>query len=95
MADYLHSAFGTEEQMNYSYLYTEMSGDDSSSAKRKMIRELFFLTDDDLMERFPFFYRHKALLPFLWVFRWSRGLLLHPTALFRQFGNVLRFKVKR
>lgn len=93
LSDFITSGvFGTYEQGVYQSLDRALQGDDSAQAKRKHIFNRIFLTENDLREMYPFFYRHKLLRPFLFLFRVFRGLFAHPKAVLRDLRNIRRFK---
>ena len=84
--------YGTQEQGEYNYLTRSLDGSDAKSAKARFFWEWFFLHGNDLRKKYPFFARHKWLLPVLYVYRPVKGVLTHPKAIARRIGNVVKYR---
>lgn len=69
-----------------------LGGDDSKAAKRKLILKRVFISGEVLKQRFPLVYKHKALYPFLLVFRPIRGAFTHPKGVIREYKAIKSHK---
>lgn len=86
--------YGNSANSTYNSLYRHMDGLDSAKAKRRHILERIFLTGEEIEDKYPFFHRHKILLPLLFVFRVFRGVFVHPKGVISDLMDIKRFKVK-
>lgn len=93
LLQYLESStYGTEEKMQYNFLTDKLDGKDTKKAKSKYLFNRLFLTDERLQESYPFFYKHKFLLPLLYVFRFFKEIFTHPKCLAYEIKNVIKYK---
>lgn len=93
---FLDSAtYGTREQLSENQITKELSGMDNNGAKFKYFFRRFFITGDVVKEAYPFFDRHKFLLPVLWIYRPIMGVITHPKALVRDTKYVAKFKTPK
>ena len=84
--------FGTEDrelQYRVSKYYKKDGG--KKSVWNYYFRRAFVLSEKDLEKYFPFFYRHKFLLPALPVYRLAKGVVRHPKRLVSEYKAVKHF----
>ncbi len=82
---------------NVSYLLINQADralkeDDTRSAKLRYLRKRVFISGDYLEANYPFFYRHKYLLPALYIYRPIKGLVKHPKAIARELRGIRKYK---
>ena len=70
----------------------EKKGEDVKKAKRRYYFHRFFPEDAYYKKRYPFFYRHRMLRPFLTVYRCIKGILFHRKHLRDEMKNVIDTK---
>ena len=68
----------------------EKGGD--TRAKISYVARRLFPSLESVRSAYPFFYRHKVLLPALYVYRLGRAVVLRPQAIARELGYVWRFR---
>ena len=61
-------------------------------SKLKYVFERIFLSDIELRERFPFFYKHKILLPFLVIYRGYRAFTVKRKSIIREIKFFMKAK---
>lgn len=66
---------------------TEETGSERR-AKRKMLREKLFPPMSYYKSRYPFFYRHKYLIPFFVIWRFIKTIFTRPIAACRQLARI-------
>ena len=84
---------GTEEralQSDISKYYQKDGG--KKSVLNYYFRRAFVLSEKDLEKHFPFFYRHKILLPALPFYRLTKGVIKHPKHLVSEYKTVKQIK---
>ncbi|MBQ7561932.1 MAG: nucleotidyltransferase family protein [Synergistaceae bacterium] len=59
-------------------------------SKLKYLCERIFLSDLELRERFPFFYKHKILLPFLVIYRGFRALTVKRKSIMIELKSFMK-----
>ena len=90
---YLNSSlYGSVENGMYNRLTRRFDGKDDKKVKAKYFFNRIFLSGKDLEESYPFFYRHKYLLPFLYVYRPFKGLITHPKSIIHDTKKVIKYK---
>ncbi|MBP0960986.1 MAG: nucleotidyltransferase family protein [Oscillospiraceae bacterium] len=62
----------------------------AGGSKLKYIFYRLFPTMDMIQSWYPFFYRHKWLIPVLWIYRPFRGLVLNRSKLIAEFKTFIR-----
>lgn len=96
LSDYLDSTvYGTLKKgfdNNFDKRYGEMS---NRKAKAKYLFDRVFINGEALENNYPFFYRHKILLPFLYIYRPFKGLFTHPGEIIRDTKNAVTHKNKK
>lgn len=85
---------GVQEHNEYNRIRRKLSNDDSSDNKRKYLLRRVFISGKALEVKYPFFAKHKALYPFLFVYRPVMGVLSHPGKLIDELKRVKSFKAK-
>ena len=85
---------GTIENREYNLMEQNLGGDDSGASKRRFIKSRIFLSGDALERQYPFVAKHKALYPFLVVYRPVKGAVTHPKRILREFHKIIHFKRK-
>ena len=86
------SLYGSVRQGEYNMLTRQLKGRDTKSAKRKYLFDRVFLRGEALKKEYPFFARHRCLLPFLYLYRPFKGLFTHPKGIVHEIKNVLRYR---
>ena len=61
-------------------------------SKVKYLFERIFLSDIELRERFPFFHKHKILLPFLVIYRGFRALTVKRKSILQEIKFFMKAK---
>ena len=90
----LHSGvYGNAGVRDYNHLYYRLGGKDDASSKFRYLLGRVFIGGADLKYRYPFFYRHKYLLPFLYLYRPLKGLK-NIRSVSAETKTVAGFKVK-
>lgn len=90
---YLNSAlYGTAVQGEQNQLTRQLDGKDTAGAKAGYILRRIFLSGDALKRNYPFFYRHKVLLPALYIYRPIRGIFHHPKSLIHDTKSLAKYK---
>lgn len=85
---------GTIENAEYHHLAKALGNDDSSAAKRRLLKSRFFISGKALENQYPFFAKHKALYPVLLVYRPIKGIVTHPKGILKEYKKIKRFKKK-
>lgn len=92
LSQFLYSSlYGSQEQGEYNMLTRELDGKDSVTVKAKYIFERIFLYGDSLKTHYPFFAKHKWLLPVLYIYRPLKGIFTHPKGILREIKNVINY----
>ena len=86
------SVYGTVRNMEYNSLTRKLDGKDTKGAKAKYFFNRFFLSGEALKNAYPFYYKHKYLLPILYIYRPIKGLITHPKGLARDTKRVVKYK---
>ena len=76
----------------YNSLTRKLDGKDTKGAKAKYFFNRFFLSGEALKNAYPFYYKHKHLLPILYIYRPIKGLITHPKGLARDTKRVVKYK---
>lgn len=93
---YLDSAiYGTVDSRFNNLLTKRFEGKDSKGVKAKYFFDRFFLSGEWLKEAYPFFYKHKYLLPALYIYRPIKGLITHPKKIFSDAKKVAKYKTPK
>lgn len=85
-------AYGIEEHSWKNHLSKNLSGDDSDSSKRKYLIDRVFIHGEDLKNNYPFVYRHKILLPGLYIYRFIKVIFIKPKKIMREYKRLKQFK---
>ncbi|MBR1482484.1 MAG: nucleotidyltransferase family protein [Ruminococcus sp.] len=85
---------GTPENQEYNLISESLGGDDSKEAKRRFLRSRVFLSGEALKRNYPFFAKHKALYPVLFLYRPIKGALTHPKGILTEYKKIKHFKKK-
>jgi hypothetical protein len=83
---------GTVENYENNQMAKYLGNDDSKDSKRRYLKRRVFLSGEHLENNYPFFARHKALYPFLLVYRPVKGLITRPKEIMAEYKFVKRFK---
>lgn len=96
MLDYMifSTAFGNSDNLYYNQYARNLNYDDSKKAKKKYIKNRFFITEGQIAETYPFFYKHKILYPVLFVYRMFRGLFCRRKEILKEYKDIKDFKIK-
>ena len=65
---------------------------DQSGARRRYLKERFFVNEMFIKESYPFFYRHKKLRFVLPFYRVMKGLVTHPGTLYYEWKNIRKYR---
>ncbi len=87
----LDFAYGSVEQGEYNHLTRQLDGKDSKRVKIKYFFDRIFLHGESLERSYPFFARHKWLLPALYVYRLFKSLFTRPKGILRETKNVVKY----
>ena len=85
------SIYGSVEQGEYNHLTRQLDGKDSKRVKIKYFFDRIFLHGESLERSYPFFARHKWLLPALYVYRLFKSLFTRPKGILRETKNVVKY----
>lgn len=85
------SLYGSAARGEYNALTRALDGSDTRGAKAKYFFDRVFLRGAALEKEYPFFARHKLLLPVLYVYRPLKGLFTRPKAIAREAKNVVKY----
>ena len=85
---------GTLQNQEYNQMETNLGGDDSKQSKRRFILSRIFLSGEALQKNYPFFARHKALYPILFLYRPIKGAVTHPRGILTEYKKIKNFKKK-
>ena len=86
---------GNEENLWKNQFSKTIAGDDSRAQKREYLLDRIFLHGDVLKKRYPFFYRHKILLPCLYTYRLFKAVFLKPKEVWEEYRRIKRFKYEK
>lgn len=89
------SLYGSVRQGEYNYLTRRLDGRDNKSAKAKLFFDEVFLHGDELNKRYPFFAKHKWLLPVLYAYRPFKGLFTYPKEILHRIKNVVTYRAPK
>lgn len=85
---------GSIEILEYNQAAKWLGNDDSKASKRRYFKNRVFLSGEDLEKNYPFVAKHKALYPFLFVYRPVKAAIIRPKAIFEEYKKIKRFKKK-
>lgn len=85
---------GTVDNFEYNQAAKWLGNDDSKASKRRYFKNRVFLSGEDLEKSYPFVAKHKALYPFLFVYRPVKAAIIRPKAIFEEYKKIKRFKKK-
>lgn len=83
--------FGSNEHALYNRIADKMAGDDGAKSKMKYLKDRLFLPLDELEYRYPFFYKHKFLIPILHVYRLLKAIFIKPGTVLHEYRCVKKF----
>lgn len=86
--------YGSVDHQQYNLMNKRLGGDDSRQAKRRYLLQRVFIGGKDLEEAYPFFYRHKALYPLLFIYRPVKGVITHPRSIIGEYKRLRAFRKK-
>lgn len=86
------SLYGSVRQGEYNHLTRELDGKDTKATKAKYLFSRVFISGDYLEQNYPFFAKHKVLLPVLYIYRPIKGLLKNRIAIIHQVANVVKYR---
>lgn len=86
--------YGTAEHFENNHFATRLSWDDSFFSKTRYIFRRIFISGGDLKEYYPFFDRHKYLLPILYIYRFVKGLFKKPKDIWLEYKRIIHFKIE-
>lgn len=93
LSHYLYSTtYGSVQRGEYNQLTRELDGKDTKPAKAKYLFDRVFIRGPLLEKKYPFYSRHKFLLPLLYIYRPFKGLLKHPKKIAHEVGNVMKYR---
>lgn len=85
---------GTFENQEYHQIADNLGNDDSKASKRRFLRSRVFISGKALEKNYPFVAKHRALYPFLLVYRPIKGALTHPKGILTEYKKIKHFKKK-
>ena len=71
-----------------------LGGDDSKESKRRFLKSRVFISGKALEKNYPFFAKHKALYPILFIYRPIKGAITHPRGILTEYKKIKNFKKK-
>ena len=94
MLDYIlrSGVYGTVENITEKRL--EQMEEGPGRRLRYVLRRLF-LPMSGIQERYPFFYRHRLLLPFLFLYRVALALTRRRKRIRRELAAILHYKSEK
>lgn len=84
--------YGVHEHTTNNHISVRLSGNDSKQAKRKYLMQRIFVSGEDLKNAYPFFYKHKWLIPFLQLYRFFKAIVIKPKAVIEEYKRIVGFK---
>ena len=84
---------GADGTKGFLWMY-RLNNDDSGRAKTKYLLSRLFPSEEFVKENHPFVYRHKAVYPFLVIYRPIKGVVKHRKMMFNEIKRLKRFKKK-
>ena len=87
--------YGTVRQREYNKLTDRLDGSDTGRAKAKYIFDRVFPRGEALERNYPFFARHKWLLPVLYLYRPFKGLFTRPGGIAHETKNLMRYRAPK
>ena len=69
-----------------------LDGKDTKGAKTKYLLDRTFISGKALEKQYPFFARHKLLLPALYIYRPVKGIIKRPKYILREVKKVIKYK---
>ena len=85
---------GTYENQEYNQMANNLGGDDSKESKRRFLKSRVFISGKALEKNYPFFAKHKALYPILFIYRPIKGAITHPRGILTEYKKIKNFKKK-
>lgn len=86
------SLYGSVERRDYNKMSRALGGRDDKGEKARYLFRRVFLSGEELKTNYPFFYRHKVLLPVLYVYRPIKGAIRRPGHILREAKNTVKYK---
>ena len=86
---------GNEENFWKNQFSKAIAGDDSMAQKREYLLDRIFLRGERVKKQYPFFYRHKILLPCLYAYRLFKAAFINPKEVWAEYRRVKRFKYEK
>ena len=83
----LSGTYGTHKQSIESRM-NKLAAQTGSTSKLRYIMSRIFPDMEFYKENYPFFYRHKLLLPIGWIYRVFKGVFVNGKRLFSEFKIV-------
>lgn len=83
--------FGTSEHALTNRIAKDLTGDDSEQSKRKYLKTRLFLPREAIKNRYPFFYKHKFLIPVLHLYRLMKAVFVKPKKVLHEYKSVKEF----
>lgn len=93
LSEFLYSSlYGSVAQWEYNGLTRSLDGKDTKGAKTKYLLDRTFISGKALEKQYPFFARHKLLLPALYIYRPVKGIIKRPKYILREVKKVIKYK---
>ncbi len=89
------SLYGSIAQGEYNSLTRSFNGKDSKGVKAGYLLKRFFINGKALESQYPFFARHKYLLPALYVYRPVKGVFTAPRRIAGEVKRVIKYRAKK
>ena len=87
--------FGTTEHSVTNLIADRMSGDDSAKSKQKYLKNRLFVPMVLIKVQYPFYYKHKYLIPVLYFYRLLRAVFVKPKEVLREVKRVKEFEYSK
>ena len=83
---------GTEDHAFENRITNALNDETVAGSKRRYIFKRVFVSGDELKERYPVVYKHRALYPILALYRPIKGLFTHPELIVRETKFIKNHK---
>ena len=67
---------------------------DGNTACNRYLKNRFFISEEEMKQFFPFFYKHRYFRFLLLPYRVFRGMIIHPKQLWYEWKNVCKYREK-
>lgn len=83
---------GTADHAFKNRVYNALNDDKTAGSKRRFVFKRLFISDDELKEKYPVVYKHRALYPLLTLYRPIKGIITHPKLIAKETKLIKKHK---